>query len=68
MIEAHLLRFIGGGLDGPLRSLPQESVARAKPALEADHPTQCRVFFHCRYAEMRGALRACAPAAAGSRT
>src|SRR5881409_2588982 len=36
MIRAHLLRFIGGGLGGPLRSLPQESVARAKPALEAE--------------------------------
>src|SRR5437867_7264330 len=36
MIRAHLRRFIGGGLDGPLRSLPQFG-ARAKPALEADH-------------------------------
>ena len=30
-------RSIGGGLGGPLRNLPQESVARAKPALEAQH-------------------------------
>src|SRR6266542_1800597 len=36
MIRAHLRRFIGGGRGGPLRSLPQESVARAKPALEAE--------------------------------
>src|SRR5213593_2083504 len=36
MIRAHLRRSIGGGLGGPLRSLPQESVARAKPALEAE--------------------------------
>src|SRR5213593_3377986 len=41
MIRAHLRRSIGGGLGGPLRSLPQESVARAKPALEAEHSTQC---------------------------
>ena len=26
--------YLGGGLDGPLRSLPQNSIARAKPALE----------------------------------
>src|SRR5882724_331537 len=37
MIRAHLRRSIGGGLGGPLRSLPQGSVARAKPALEPDH-------------------------------
>ena len=37
MIRAHLRRSIGGGLGGPLRRLPQESVARAKPALEAEH-------------------------------
>src|SRR5437879_12706133 len=40
MIRAHLRRSrrsIGGGLDGPLRSLPHDSVARAKPALEAEH-------------------------------
>src|SRR5438093_12989981 len=41
MIRAHLRRSIGGGLGGPLRSLPQESVARAKPALEAEHSTEC---------------------------
>src|SRR6266498_1109468 len=39
MRRAHRLRFIGGGLGGPLRDLPQESVARAKPALEAEHST-----------------------------
>src|SRR6266508_671582 len=37
MIRAHLRRSIGGGLGGPLRSLPQESVARAKPALDPEH-------------------------------
>src|SRR5216117_2575762 len=37
MIRAHLRRSIGGGLGGTLRNLPQESVARAKPALEAEH-------------------------------
>src|SRR5213593_1092381 len=37
MIRAHLLRFVGGGLDGPLRNLPQFG-ARAKPALEVEHP------------------------------
>src|SRR6266536_5527081 len=36
MIRAHLHRSLGGGLDGPLRSLPH-SGARAKPALEAEH-------------------------------
>src|SRR5438876_12096261 len=41
MIRARLRRSIGGGLDGPIRSLPQESVARAKPALEAEHSTHC---------------------------
>src|SRR6266705_974328 len=39
MIRAHLRRFIGGGLGGPLRYLHQESVARAKPALGAEHST-----------------------------
>src|SRR5713101_5935606 len=39
MIRAHLRRSIGGGLDGPLRSLPQESVARAKPAFEPERPS-----------------------------
>src|SRR5262252_1510138 len=28
--------LLGGGLGGPLRNLPQDSVARAKPALEPD--------------------------------
>ena len=32
------------------------------------HDNAQRCIFHCRYAEMRGGLRACAPAAAGSRT
>src|SRR5439155_21854331 len=41
MIRAHLRCSIGGGLGGPLRSLPQESVARAKPSLEPDHSTHC---------------------------
>ncbi|MBI4607907.1 MAG: cation:proton antiporter [Candidatus Rokubacteria bacterium] len=31
---------MGGGLDGPIRSLPRESVARAKPALEERFPTR----------------------------
>jgi hypothetical protein len=26
--------FVGGDLDGPLRNLPQDSIAPAKPALE----------------------------------
>jgi hypothetical protein len=26
--------LVGGGLDGPLRSLPQKQIAPAKPALE----------------------------------
>src|SRR5438094_8530546 len=38
MIRAHLRRSIGGGLGGPLRSLPQFG-ARVKPALEVEHPT-----------------------------
>src|SRR5882724_11072190 len=37
MIRAHLLRFLGGGLGGPLRILPEDSVARAKPALGTGH-------------------------------
>ena len=32
------------------------------------HDNAQRCIFHCRYAEMRGGLRACAPATAGSRT
>src|SRR5882724_10735190 len=39
MRRAHLRRSIGGGRRGPLRYLPQESVVRAKPALEVDHPS-----------------------------
>ncbi len=38
MRRVQLRRLIGGGLDGPLRSLPQ-SGARAKPALEAEPPS-----------------------------
>src|SRR5207249_3751829 len=53
---AHLLRFIGGGLDGPLRSLPQESVARAKPALEQEHSTLGRVNPHPLLASRRGTV------------
>src|SRR6266540_4260069 len=46
MIRAHLRRSLGGGLGGPLRSLPQDSVARAKPALEAEHSTLGRANPH----------------------
>jgi hypothetical protein len=28
--------FVGGGLAGPLRGLPQEGIAPAKPALEQE--------------------------------
>ena len=45
MIRAHLLRSIGGG-QSPLRCLPQESVARAKPALEPEHSTVGRANSH----------------------
>jgi hypothetical protein len=30
------LNFTGGGLDGPLRNLPQNGIAAAKPPLEVD--------------------------------
>src|SRR5438093_12971887 len=56
MIGAHLLRFIGGGLGGPLRSLPQESVARAKPALEPDHSTLGRANRHSLLPTRRGSV------------
>src|SRR6266404_2678581 len=56
MIRAHRRRFIGGGLGGPLRSLPQESVARAKPALEADHSTRGRANPHSLLASRRGSV------------
>src|SRR5438876_4242151 len=56
MIRAHLLRSIGGGLGGPLRSLPQESVARAKPALEAEHSTVGRADPHPLLASRRGGV------------
>src|SRR2546425_6454065 len=56
MIRAHLLRSIGGGLGGPLRSLPQEPVARAKPALEAEHSTLGRVNPHPLLASRRGSV------------
>src|SRR6266852_377070 len=54
MIRAHLRRSIGGGLDGPLRSLPQGSVARAKPALEPEHSTLGRANPHPLLATRRG--------------
>src|SRR5437867_7149888 len=38
----------GGGLDSPLRSLPQDRIARAKPALEYAVPSVCGVFGHVR--------------------
>src|SRR5262249_30141919 len=47
MIRAHLRRSFGGGLDGPLRDLSNESVARAKPALEADRATVSENAFVC---------------------
>ena len=56
MRRAHLLRSIGGGLGGPLRSLPQESVARAKPALEPDHSTPGRANPHSSLASRRGCV------------
>ncbi len=56
MRRAHLLRSIGGGLGGPLRSLPQESVARAKPALEPDHSTLDRANPHSSLASRRGSV------------
>src|SRR6266536_2838126 len=52
MIRAHLRRFIGGGLGGPLRSLPQ-SGARAKPALETEHPSLCRAISDPLFARRR---------------
>src|SRR5438046_1580034 len=56
MIRAHLLRSIGGGLGGPLRSLPQEWVARAKPALEPEHSTLGRANPHPLLAPRRGSV------------
>src|SRR6266540_584658 len=56
MIRAHLRRFLGGGLGGPLRSLPQDSVARAKPALEAEHSTVGRANPHPLLASRRGSV------------
>src|SRR5881409_3331882 len=56
MRRAHLRRFVGGGLDGPLRDLPQEPVARAKPALEAEHSTLGRVNPHPLLASRRGSV------------
>src|SRR5713226_7029428 len=55
MIRAHLLRFIGGGLDGPLRNLPQFG-ARAKPALEVEHSTLGRANPHPLLASRRGSV------------
>src|SRR5216684_4378521 len=62
MVRAHLLRSIGGGLGGPLRSLPQESVARAKPALEPEHSTLGRANPHPRSSPVVEVLRFRAPA------
>src|SRR5213594_945162 len=56
MIRAHLRRFLGGGLDGPLRNLPQESVARAEPALEVEHSTLGRANPHPLLASRRGSV------------
>src|SRR5437773_11181990 len=56
MIRVHLLRFVGGGLGGPLRNLPQESVARAKPALEPEHSTLGRVNANPSLASRRGSV------------
>src|SRR6266446_8049181 len=56
MIRAHLLRSFGGSLDGPLRILPQESAARAKPALEAEHSTLWRVICDPTLALPRGSV------------
>src|SRR5437667_8688499 len=56
MIRAHLPRSIGGGLGGPLRSLPPESVARAKPALEPEHSTLGRGNPHALLASRRGSV------------
>src|SRR5437016_10749825 len=66
MIRAHLLRFIGGGLGGPLRSLPQESVARAKPALEVDHSTVGRGSPHPSLVSRRGSVPLSSAGSAGA--
>src|SRR3989442_9401246 len=55
MIRAHLRRSIGGGLGGPLRSLPQFE-ARAKPALEVEHSTVCRAIPDAKLAPRRGSV------------
>src|SRR5439155_3854863 len=60
--RAHLLRLIGGGLGGPLRSLPQESVARATPALEPGHSTLGRANPHSLLASHVEGFRFRAPA------
>ncbi len=44
-IRAHLRRFTEGGFDGPLRNLLR-FVARANPALEADHSCADGVAFN----------------------
>src|SRR5436309_1894333 len=56
MVRAHLRRSVGGGLGSPVRSLPQESVARAKPALEAEHSTLGRANPHPVLASRRGSV------------
>src|SRR5207249_5591470 len=62
MIRAHLRRFIGGGLGGPLRNLPQGSVARAKPALEAEHSTVGRAIANPLFTAHVGVVHFRAPA------
>src|SRR6266700_2046964 len=56
MIRAHLRRFIGGGLDGPLRSLPPGSGARAQPARQPEYLTLGRVNPQPLLASRRGSV------------
>src|SRR6266542_6134911 len=67
MIRAHLRRFLGGGLGGPLRSLPQDSVARAKPALEAEHSTVGRAIPNLLFTAHVGVVHFRAPASPAQR-
>src|SRR5207247_10026592 len=62
MIRAHLLRLSGGGRGGPLRNLPQESVARAKPALEVEHSTIGRAILNPLFTAHVGVVHFRAPA------
>src|SRR5437867_9295458 len=66
MIRAHLPRSIGGGLGGPLRNLPQESVARAKPALEPEQSTLGRPNPHPLLASRRGSVPLSSAGVAGA--